>query len=131
VTLRDSRGARVDPLRYGKVTAETGKGNELAFLRLRYKRAEGGPSTLIERPLSATVAPQASERLRFAAAVAAFADALRGGKYLDGYDYAKVATLANGARGRDEAGYRAAFVQLVRSAGALGNAQASTDIIVR
>lgn len=131
VTLRDSQGARVDPLRYGKPIAAAGKSNELAFLRLRYKRPEGGASVLMEKPLSANVEADASERLRFAAAVAAFADALRGGKYLDGFDYAKVAALANTARGRDDAGYRAAFVQLVRSAGAIGNAQASAGTISR
>jgi Ca-activated chloride channel family protein len=48
--------------------------------------------------------------------VAAFADALRGGKYLDGYGYRQIAQLANGARGQDADGYRAAFVQLVKLA---------------
>ena len=54
-----------------------------------------------------------------AAAVAAFADALRGGKYLDGYGYAQIAKLANDARGDDADGYRAGFVQLVKLADGL------------
>jgi Ca-activated chloride channel family protein len=48
--------------------------------------------------------------------VAAFADALRGGRYLDGYGYAQIAELAQGARGADAGGYRAGFVQLVKLA---------------
>ena len=48
--------------------------------------------------------------------MAAFADALRGGKYLDGFDYERIARLAHGARGNDVDGYRAGFVQLVRLA---------------
>jgi Ca-activated chloride channel family protein len=131
VTLRSSNGARVDPLRYGKPALDAGKGSEMAFLRLRYKKPDGGASTLMERPLPASVSPVASERLRFAAAVAAFADALRGGKYLDGFDYAHIASLANTARGEDDAGYRAAFVQMVRSAGSLGHSPAGNDVSQR
>jgi Ca-activated chloride channel family protein len=119
ITLKDSGAARVDPLRYGQATTENVKGGELGFLRLRYKGPEGGSSQLVEQPLSRQVGA-ASERLRFAASVAAFADALRGGKYLDGYDYAKIADLASHARGSDDSGYKAGFVQLVRLADGLG-----------
>ena len=121
VTLANSGGGRIDPLRYGprpEANDKAGHG-ELAFLRIRYKAPEGNASKLIERPLPASVAAAPSERLRFAASVAAFADALRGGKYIDGWDYAKIAALANGARGSDDMGYRAGFVQMVRSAGGL------------
>jgi Ca-activated chloride channel family protein len=44
---------------------------------------------------------------------------LRGAKYLDGYDYAHIAQLADGARGEDAGGYRAGFVQLVKLADGL------------
>jgi Ca-activated chloride channel homolog len=110
ITLKGAKGASVDPLRYG-ANAPATKGNELAFLRLRYKAPEGGASQLIEQPLSASVTP-ASERLRFAAAVAAFADNLRGGKYTSGFGYAKVAELARGAQGKDAGGYRAGLARL-------------------
>jgi len=122
VTLVGEGGGRVDPLRYGParpVANDRAAHGELAFLRIRYKAPDGNTSKLIERPLSASVAAAPSERLRFAASVAAFADALRGGKYIDGWDYAKIAALANGARGSDDMGYRAGFVQMVRSAGGL------------
>jgi len=119
ITPKGSAAARVDPLRYGDKAAPAKGGNELAFLRLRYKRPGQSDSQLIERPIAAQAEARASERLRYAAAVAAFADALRGGKYLDGYGYAQIAQLASGARGGDADGYRAGFVQLVKLADGL------------
>jgi Ca-activated chloride channel family protein len=119
ITPKGSAAARTDPLRYANPSASTGSGGELAFLRLRYKLPGQADSKLIERPIAAHAEAQASERLRYAAAVAAFADALRGGKYLDGYGYAQIAQLASGARGGDADGYRAGFVQLVKLADGL------------
>ncbi|KZC24629.1 hypothetical protein RHOFW104T7_07710 [Rhodanobacter thiooxydans] len=121
ITPTGSAAARIDPLRYGARPTPTKGGHELAFLRLRYKLPGQSASRLIEQPIAARVEARASERLRFAAAVAAFADALRGGNYLDGYGYAQIAQLANGARGgdADADGYRAGFVQLVKLADGL------------
>jgi len=116
ITPTGSAGARIDPLRYGSPAETRGHGNELAFLRLRYKLPGQSTSRLIEQPIAAQAETRPSERLRYAAAVAAFADALRGGKYMDGYGYARIARLANGARGEDADGYRAGFVQLVKLA---------------
>jgi Ca-activated chloride channel family protein len=129
ITPRGSDAARIDPLRYGDKTAPAKGGSELAFLRLRYKLPGQSDSKLIEQPIAAKPEAQASERLRYAAAVGAFADALRGGKYLDGYGYAQIAQLANGARGDDASGYRAGFVQLVKLADGLathGHADSET-----
>jgi Ca-activated chloride channel family protein len=118
ITLKGAKGARVDPLRYGKDdTAPTG--SELAFLRLRYKAPDGGASKLIEQPLSAQVASAPSERLRFAAAVAAFAENLRGGTYVDGFGYGQVETLARGSLGEDVGGYRAGMARLAAMAGGM------------
>ncbi|MBU6248944.1 MAG: hypothetical protein KGN77_14425 [Xanthomonadaceae bacterium] len=41
----------------------------------------------------------------------ALADRLRGGQYTFGYDCARIAPLAHGARDSDPDGYRAGFVQ--------------------
>ncbi|MEO6800566.1 MAG: VWA domain-containing protein [Rhodanobacter sp.] len=116
ITPIGSAGARSDPLRYGEHAEPARRGSELAFLRLRYKLPGQSQSILIERPIAAQTETRSSERLRYAAAVAAFADALRGGKYLDGFGYERIAQLANGARGNDARGYRAGFVQLVKLA---------------
>jgi Ca-activated chloride channel family protein len=127
ITPAASDATRVDPLRYGKHDARADRSGELAFLRLRYKLPGRDASTLIEQPIAATPAREPSARLRFAASVAAFADALRGGRYLDGYDYARIAALARDARGDDPDGYRAGFVQLVNLADGLSTHTASAD----
>jgi Ca-activated chloride channel family protein len=127
ITPTGSASARIDPLRYGEHAAPSSAVNELAFLRLRYKLPGQSRSRLIERPIAARAEARASERLRFAAAVAAFADALRGGKYLDGFGYARIAALAQQARGNDASGYRAGFVQLVKLADGLATAPAHAD----
>ena len=131
ITLKGVPGARVDPLRYGKDAPVEAKGNELAFLRLRYKAPEGGASKLIEEPLSAQVAVAPSERLRFAAAAAAFAENLRGGKYVDGFGYDKVATLAQGALGNDVGGYRAGMARLAALAGGMQTEQPVAGTFIR
>ena len=119
ITPTGSAGARIDPLRYANSAEPARRGDELAFLRLRYKLPGQSRSRLIEQPIAAQTEARPSQRLRFAAAVGAFADALRGGRYLDGYGYTQIARLANDARGDDGDGYRAGFVQLVKLAAGL------------
>ncbi len=120
LTPAGSTAARIDPLRYGASEAVAGKSGELAWLRLRYKLPGEDASRLVERALTdADTSAVPSERLRFAAAVAAFAESLRGGKYLDGWPLARIAELARGARGADPHGYRAGFVRLVELADGL------------
>jgi Ca-activated chloride channel family protein len=127
ITPKGSDAGRIDPLRYSDQSTPEKTGNELAFLRLRYKLPGQSESRLIEQPIAAQPEAQASERLRYAAAVAAFADALHGGKYLDGYGYAQIARLANDARGDDPNGYRAGFVQLVKLADGLSTHAGGMD----
>ncbi len=119
ITPAGSAAVRIDPLRYAKPADDGSHRGELAFLRLRYKLPGHDRSTLVERAIAAQPEREASQRLRFATAVAAFADRLRGGRYLDGYGYAQIAALARGARGDDADGYRAGFVQLVSLADGL------------
>ena len=55
--------------------------------------------------------------VRFAAAVAAFGQILRGGRYTRDYGHDDVIAAAQAARGEDPFGYRAEFIGLVRLAG--------------
>lgn len=123
VALVGSGGERIEALRYGAVAPATQRGGEIAHLRLRYKRPGEDASQLIERVISAKDAraslAQASESLRFAAAVAAFGQKLRGGRYTGDFDYGDVLQLARGARGEDARGWRGEFLQLVELADAL------------
>ena len=115
-----------DPLRYQQHPAPAaGTGSELAFLRIRYKLPGQSTSRLIERPITGadTYASidRAPESTRWATAVAGYGQMLRGESYLDRtYHWDDVISLAQSARGRDEYGWRAEFVQLARTAATLG-----------
>ena len=118
IVLQGSTGRRLQPLRYAtQQPTRTAKKEELAFLRIRYKLPESDTSELMEWPLKkAEMLPdiaQASEDFRFSAAVAAFGQMLRGGKYTGEMSYEEVAELARNARGKDRFGYRGEFIQLV------------------
>jgi Ca-activated chloride channel family protein len=128
IALKGSKGLVVDPLRYGsepQATAEPAvKPEEFAFLRLRYKAPDGDVSKLIETPLATARLgkPESTNpELEFAAAVAAFGQKLRGGDYLKDYSYDQIAELAKAARGSDDDGTRAEFIELVEMSKALGN----------
>ena len=109
----------LEPLRYTQAKAGEGNATELAMLRVRYKPAAGGSSRLIEHPIkSAQHTP--SDDLRFSAAVAAFAQQLKGdGRYTGSMSLKDTAALARSARGVDPYGLRNEFVQLVELAQSL------------
>ncbi|MGU3307162.1 vWA domain-containing protein [Pseudomonas sp. M5A4_2d] len=109
----------LEPLRYATAPAVENTSAELALLRVRYKPAAGGASQLIERPIR-NQTTQASDDLRFAAAVAAFAQQLKGdGRYTGSMRLEDTAALARSARGDDPFGLRNEFVQLVELAQSL------------
>ena len=120
-TLSGSGAERIAPLRYQRKEARNeGFQEELAFLKIRYKLPDAVASTLMTRPVTVADAvasvSEAPIDVRFAAAVAAFGQLLRGGRYTGAYGYDDIAALAQGARGDDLFGYRAEFVSLVRLA---------------
>jgi Ca-activated chloride channel family protein len=128
ITPASAAGHLVDPLRYGDdkagKSAASDKGDELCFVKVRYKLPGESTSRLAEHAVPAASARKsldaAPDDQRFAVAVAAFGQRLRGEQQLDGYSYADIANLANSARGADSEGYRAEFVKLVRMAESLG-----------
>lgn len=123
LALADSESRLIDPLRYQeKPATRNDAANELAFVRLRYKAPGGDESRLIERPVqtgSIASLDEAGDEFRFAVAVAAFGQLLKGGEYIGEYGYADVVKLAVGARGIDPFGYRGEFLGLVRLAESL------------
>lgn len=79
-------------------------------------------SRLIEQPLKTADIKEASATsadFRFAAAVAAFGQSLRGGKYTGKLGYDDIIKLAQDARGQDNFGYRGEFLTLVNLAKSL------------
>ncbi|MBU1330484.1 MAG: DUF3520 domain-containing protein, partial [Gammaproteobacteria bacterium] len=92
-----------------------------------YKAPGQDVSKLLEQPIQAAdtrAISQASEDLRFAAAVAAFAQQLKGATYTGRFSLADSAELARNAKGDDRFGLRGEFVQLVELAQSL---QTSTN----
>ena len=108
ITPAGAKQGRIDPLRYqserdrGAPTG-TGRTDEVVFVKLRYKLPGETTSRLIEQPVRAADAfakiDAAPMEQRFAVAVAAFGQRLRGESSLDGYAYTSIAELANAARG--------------------------------
>jgi Ca-activated chloride channel family protein len=118
LTLVGSGAERLPPLRYsGDAPALVGaKSGELAHLRLRYKRPGEDTSRLIETAIVKPHEPRRyapSASMRFASAVAAYADALRGGKHLEQWNWEQIAQTARQTAGRDPWGERAEFIELV------------------
>jgi Ca-activated chloride channel family protein len=122
----------VDPLRYGaaekpaadaatseSATAQTDFGGELAFLKIRYKLPNEDTSKLITTPVTTaleTTWQNASEDVRFASAVASFGQLLKASPQIGNITYDDVITMADSAKGQDNFGYRAEFINLVRNA---------------
>jgi Ca-activated chloride channel family protein len=112
--IGDRRYAPVAQLRSASGSSEYG------FVKIRYKLPKSDTSRLISTPIdrrsefrSFAAAPLDA---RFAAGVAAFAELLRGGRYSGSLDYDDVMEIVSSARGKDEFGYRAELIQLIRAA---------------
>ncbi|MEG3637808.1 vWA domain-containing protein [Magnetococcus sp. PR-3] len=116
----------VYPLRYAtQKTAKTRKAqatpqevrHETAFIRVRYKRPGHTESQELTRAVTMqdhhTTVEGAPEDLRFAAAVAGFAQRLKDSPHLKNYDYAPITKLLRHARGADPFGYRSELLQLI------------------
>jgi len=116
----DERVPSIDPLKYQKVSSapESGQSNELLTVKVRYKVPGNETSILMEKPVSGNgkKIEEASENIRFAAAVAEFGMLLRDSEFKGNSDFEKVIVLAGSARGEDEEGYRAEFIRMVKSA---------------
>ncbi len=109
------RELSVDGLKYQAASSPTGRAEELATIKLRYKAPSAHRSRLLEVPVRATSTPLAStsEAFRFSSAVAAFGMLLRGSEHRGHSSYGLVANLARGALGPDPHGHRREFLGLV------------------
>ncbi|KQX40551.1 hypothetical protein ASD04_07220 [Devosia sp. Root436] len=122
ITPVGSGAEMIEPLRYGLESA-TGSGDEIAFLRMRYKLPESDVSQLIEQKVTPDLVygdiGEVSDDMRFAAAVAAFGQKLKGSNYGSAMGWDDIEALARSGKGSDESGYRSEFIQLVDAASLL------------
>ena len=119
----DEQVPSVDPLKYQtpKTTFESGRENsqdEYLTIKLRYKKPDGMKSMLMEKSVKGYVneIEDASDNLRFAAAVSEFGMILRNSEYTGSATVDEAVKLAKSARGDDDEGYRSEFIRLMETA---------------
>jgi len=119
----DEQVPSVDPLKYQtpKTTFESGRENsqdEYLTIKLRYKKPDGMKSMLMEKSVKGYVneIEDASDNLRFAAAVTEFGMILRNSEYTGSATVDEAVKLAKSARGNDDEGYRSEFIRLMETA---------------
>lgn len=111
----------VDDSRYAAAETEAAKvtegtGNEYAFLKIRYKLPDQDVSNLITTPIEKAEDGKPSDDVRFSIAAASFGQMLKGGRNTGKLTYDDIIKMAQEAKGADEFGYRAEFINLVRLA---------------
>ncbi|MEM0518395.1 vWA domain-containing protein [Aequorivita flava] len=106
----------IDNLKYTKQVTENYT-DEMLTVKFRYKEPDGDVSKLIVKTVkdeNSTI-ENASEDLKFSAAVALFGMQLRNSEFIDTKKKADVIALAEAGKGTDKDGYRAEFIRLVKS----------------
>jgi len=113
----------VDSLKYQQHIAKNGFSGEALTVKLRYKQPKEDTSQLLSQVLPWKIQDikNAPEDFRLATAVAEFGLLLRDSENKGKASYADVLSLAKGAKGEDEEGYRTEFIQLVKKAAILKN----------
>jgi Ca-activated chloride channel homolog len=116
----------VDPLKYqsphpSAAAADTKASPEMVTVKLRHKKPDGETSELTERSFTdnGSKFENAAPDLKFAAAVAEFGMLLRDSQHKGKGTFGAVIEWAQEGKGRDAAGYRAAFIELARKAQSL------------
>ena len=112
----ESETPQVDPLKYQTSVPLSGKQNkELLTIKMRYKDPKGNKSKLLEQSVENRISEKTSDDFRFSAAVASFGMLLRNSEFRGNTTAESILKLAKGAKGQDEEGYRAEFIQLVKT----------------
>ena len=120
IVTTDSEFRFTDPLRY-QDTASATKSNsqELAFVKVRYKKPSEQHSQLMSIPVTRTHTKTASNAMLLASAVAGFAEHLRNSPYLTDWAYPLALKSIEQSLAEDRWGYRQELLQLVKNAQAI------------
>jgi Ca-activated chloride channel family protein len=118
----DERIPSIDPLKYQgskrlSTASEGDYSDEYLTIKIRYKKPGGNTSILFEKPVKDYVIEMedASENLKFAAAVSEFGMILRNSEFKGTSTLEQAEKLARSSRGDDEEGYRSEFIRLVNT----------------
>ena len=115
----DERIPSVDPLKYQESKVRINRKmifhHEYLTIKLRYKKPDGKTSMLLEKPVRNYIndIDDASDNLKFAAAVSEFGMILRNSEFKGNSTLESAAKLARSARGEDEDGYRSEMIRLI------------------
>ena len=101
----------VDPLVFQKPVIVPS--DDLLQVKIRYKKPGAATSVLLTERVEGEKAAAPSANFRFAAAVAEYAMLLRNSEFKGQASYRQVLELAQGAKGKDDEGYRGEFVRMV------------------
>ncbi|PTQ95666.1 secreted protein with Ig-like and vWFA domain [Mucilaginibacter yixingensis] len=129
--IKDDYAGSVDPLKYQKNETKPVKStsNELVTVKFRYKQPGGDVSKLSQAVVMNK--PETFDKLsvdfRFAAAVAEVGMLLRNSEFKDKASFNQAIGIARAARGDDQEGYRAEFVRLAETAGAMMHSELATS----
>lgn len=108
--------------RYEAPKTKAGNASEYAQVAIRYKAPNSTQSQELKQVLTkanATPLDKADKDTQWAVAVATFAELLQGGQYAGKMTHQDVLNLANTAKGVDNDGTRAEFMELVKIADSL------------
>lgn len=111
--------ATKDKLKYQKKALKpAADSRELLTLKIRYKEPEAKTSKLLTFPIEESFQSlsQASGEFKFAAAVAGFALKLRKSPHAGNVSFGQIWELGHEGLGKDKAGYRKEFLELVKTA---------------
>jgi Ca-activated chloride channel homolog len=116
----DQMVPRIDPLKYqqsGALETVNDQSDEFLTIKIRYKKADGLTSMLLEKPVKGYISDldDASENLKFAAAVSEFGMILRNSEFKGNSTLEGASKLAGSARGEDEDGYRSELIRLINT----------------
>jgi Ca-activated chloride channel family protein len=125
ITPKGSPAVLNDDLRYADkasqdaadVATKNAPSDELAFVKIRYKKPTEDKSNLITMPVNANEAKvqvdDAAADVRFSVAVAAFGQKLKAEDQVSDYSWDSILKLGRDAKGADPFGYRAELLKLV------------------
>lgn len=112
----DALAKKKAPLKYQftQVDSAALASNELATIKLRYKKPDANRSQLIEQVVQNKTIARASNNFMFSAAVAALGMRLRQSPYVGKTSYTQIYQWASASLGKDDNGYRKELLELIK-----------------
>jgi len=121
VGIENEWTSSTDPLRYQQDIRQpvNSHNTELLTVKFRYKKPDGDNSQLLKHTVSNGIRRNHSDNYLFAAAVAEFGMVISNSMFKQGATLKNAFRLASGALGKDEAGYRREFLNIITKSSGL------------